>query len=154
MPYREVNPSIKMEILKQYWSKDRKVMNIAKQYSVSRESIYAWAKEAEKTIQDLFNKTRPGPALDEQAKLMIENRRLKQQLQEMSDDYKNLSQNSQLQPAKLRTGGEVRPSVCPSCSHNKVWRNGFYSTNEGLTQRFSCAKCKASVYLVKKTPSV
>ncbi len=154
MPYREVDTGIKMEILKQYWSNDSKVTSIARKYGVSRESIYTWAKEAEKTIQDLFNKARPGPALDEHEKLVIENRRLKQQLQDMSEEYQRLSQNSQLRPAKLRTGGEVRPGVCPSCSHDKVWRNGFYSTNEGLTQRFSCAKCRASVYLVKKTPSV
>jgi len=143
-----------MEILKQYWSKDSKVISIARKYDVSRESIYTWAKEAEKTIQDLFNKTRPGPALDEHEKLVIENRRLKQQLQDMSEEYQRLSQNTQLRPAKLRTEGEVRPGVCPSCGHEKVWRNGFYSTHEGLTQRFSCANCRASVYLVKKTPSV
>lgn len=153
MPYREVDTDTKLEILKQYWSKDSKVMTIARNYGVSRESIYTWAREAERTIKNLFNKKRPGPALDEQAKLIVENKQLKQQLQVVSDDYQKISHYSQLRPAKLRTGGEIRPGVCPSCGHDKVWRNGFYSTSQGSAQRFSCAKCKASVYLVKKTPS-
>lgn len=153
MPYREVDTDTKVEILKQYWAKDSKVKTLARDYGVSRESIYTWAREAEKTIKDFFNKKRPGPTLDEQAKLVVENEQLKQQLQVVSDEYQRLSQFSQLRPAKLRTGGEVRPGVCPSCGHDKIWRNGFYVTSKGATQRFSCAKCKASVYLVKKTPS-
>ncbi|MEW5921503.1 MAG: transposase [Bacillota bacterium] len=153
MPYREVDADTKVEILKQYWSEDSKVMGLAKKYGVSRESIYVWAREAERTIKDLFNKKRPGPVLDDQAKLIAENKQLKQQLQDMSYDYQRLSQNSQLKPANLRTGGEIRPGVCPTCGHDKVWRNGFFSTSQGITQRFCCAKCKAKVYLVKKTPS-
>lgn len=152
MPYREVDADTKMEILKQYWSKDSKVMSLAKQYGVSRESIYVWAREAEKTIRDLFENKRPGPALDEQTKLIAENEQLKQQLQDVSDDYQVLSQHSQLRPAKVR-GAEVRPGVCPTCGHDKVWRNGSFSTSQGITQRFCCARCKAKVYLVKKTPS-
>lgn len=153
MPYREVDTDTKMEILKQYWSKDTKVMSLAKKYGVSRESIYVWAREAEKTIRDLFEKKRPGPVLDEQAKLIAENEQLKQQLQDVSYEYQVLSQYSQLKPTKVRSGGEVRPGVCPTCGHDKVWRNGSFSTSQGITQRFSCAKCKAKVYLVKKTPS-
>lgn len=153
MPYREVDTETKLEILKKFWSKDSKVMSIAKEYKVSRESIYTWAKEAESTLKELFEKKRPGPALGEQEKLLMENEQLKQQLQDVSDDYQALSQYSQLRLAQLRTGGEIRPGVCPSCGHDKVWRNGFYSTSKGTTQRFSCARCKASVYLVKKTPS-
>jgi transposase-like protein len=153
MPYREVDANTKVEILKQYWSEDSKVMSLAKKYGVSRESIYVWAREAEKTIKDLFNKKRPGPVLDDQAKLIAENKQLKQQLQDVSYNYQRLSQYTQLKPANLRTGGEIRPGVCPSCGHDKVWRNGSFSTSQGITQRFCCAKCKAKVYLVKKTPS-
>jgi len=151
--YREVDTETKVEVLKQYWAKDSKVKALSESYGVSRESIYTWAREAEKAMNDFFDKKRPGPTLDKQAKLIVENEQLKQQLQDMSYNYQLLSQYSQLKPAKLRTGGEVRPSVCPSCGHDKVWRNGFYSTSKGSTQRFSCAKCKVSVYLVKKTPS-
>lgn len=113
MPYREVDTDTKLEILKQYWSKDSKVMTIARNYGVSRESIYTWAREAERTIKDLFNKKRPGPALDEQAKLIVENKQLKQQLQVVSDDYQKISHYSQLRPAKLRTGGEIKAGRLP-----------------------------------------
>ena len=153
MSYREVDTDTKLEIVKQYWSKDSKVTSLSKKYGVSRESIYVWGREAEKTIKDLFDKKRPGPVLDDQAKLVAENKQLKQQLQGLSDDYQKLSQYSQLRPTKLRTGGGIRPAICPSCGHDKVWRNGSFSTSQGITQRFCCAKCKAKVYLVKKTPS-
>ncbi|HAP32776.1 MAG TPA: hypothetical protein DCQ14_06985 [Firmicutes bacterium] len=107
----------------------------------------------EYSAKDLFNKKRPGPVLDDQAKLIAESKQLKQQLHYISYDYQCLSQYSQLKPAKLRSGGEIRPGVCPLCGHDKVWRNGSFSTSQGITQRFCCAKCKAKVYLVKKTPS-
>jgi len=153
MPYREVDTETKLDILKQYWSKDRKVTDLAKRYRVSRESIYTWAREAEQILKDQFDKKRPGPGLNEQDALLQENQQLKQQLQHLSEDYQRLSQHSQLKPARLRTGGEVRPGACPSCGHEKVWCNGSYSTRQGQTQRFTCAKCSESVYLVKKTPS-
>lgn len=152
MPYREVDTDAKLEILKKYWSKDSKITTLAKEFGVSRESIYTWARAAEHAVKDLFDKKRPGPALDEQTRMVAEINQLKQQLQELSDDIQQLSQHSQLRPAKRRSGGEIRPGICPTCGHDKVWRNGVFRTSQGITQRFACAKCKAEVYLVKKTP--
>jgi len=152
MPYRKINLDLKLEILKKYWGKSTKVATLARQYKVSRDSIYSWAREAEQALINFFQAKRPGPALDELKKLRLENQLLKQKPSDLSDEYERLSQYSQLRPAKSRTAGEIRPNTCPHCGHDKVWRNGYYQTSRGPVQRFICASCREAVYLVKKTP--
>jgi transposase-like protein len=120
MPYREVELDTKLEILKKYWSKNVKATALARQYNVSRDSIYSWAREAEQVLIDFFQSKRPGPTLDELEKLRLENQILKQEVLDLSDKYEKLSQYSQLRLAQSRTAGEIRPAICPHCGHDKV----------------------------------
>lgn len=144
MAYRKISSDVKLEVIKSYWMTTN-VSQTAREYGVSRDAVYEWSDSAKKVILENFTNLVPGKR---PVSLVEENKRLKEQLIEMSNAYQRLS----------RKVGEITfPSEiglnCKNCNSEDIWKNGkVYTKSYGLRQRISCRVCSSSVYIaIKKT---
>ncbi len=144
MAYRKINSEFKLEVVKEYWSTSN-VSQTAREYAVSRDVVYEWSDFAQKAILESFANSTPGKRT---VNLVEENRKLREQLTELSNAYRRLSQ---------KLGEATFPSEvvsnCRKCNSENIWKNGkVYTKSYGLRQRISCRVCSFSVYIaIKKT---
>jgi len=88
MAYRKIDNEFKLGVVKDYW-RTSKVSQTAKKYGVGRNAVYEWSDFAEKAILENFANLTPGKRT---ISLAEENKKLREQLNELLDDYHKLSQ--------------------------------------------------------------
>lgn len=145
MAYRKIEAKFRLEVVKEYWITSN-VSQIAKKYGVGRNAVYEWSDSAEKCILENFTTSTPGKRT---VSPVEENRKLKEQLRELLDDYHRLSQKVGIEST---VSSEVILS-CPKCTSEHTRKNGtVYTKTHGLRQRVSCRVCSFSIYVaLKKT---
>jgi len=148
-----------------------KIQTIARKHKVSRPSIYAWTQKALDTLEKTLKPEKRGPKfkkakVDAKDKLIEEQ---KMKIEELNDiisekekQIKNLGNKIALQKNSL-----LRPSQCPHCGFEKIYKNGTYKIKperffeqlkdkeiEITVQQFICPYCRSSVYPPEKTRKV
>jgi len=145
-----------------------KIQAVARKHGVSRPSIYAWIKKALDTLEQALKPGKRGPkfkkgrvdvkdkAIEEQKMKIAE---LDNIISEKEKQIKNLKGKINLQKNSL-----PRPSRCPHCGFEKIYKNGTYKIRperfleqlkkdqeiEITVQQFICPYCRSSVYRQKK----
>ena len=146
----------------------KKIQSIAKKHKVSRPSIYAWTKKALDTLEQALKPGKRGPkckkgrvdvkdkAIEEQKEKIEE---LNDIISEKEKQIKNLKGKINLQKNSL-----PRPSKCPHCGFEKIYKNGTYKIKperffeqlkkdeeiEITVQQFIRPYCRSSVHRQKK----
>jgi len=145
-----------------------KIQTIARKHKVSRPSVYAWTQKALDILEQALKPGKRGPKLkkgkvnakdnlSEEQKEKIEE--LKDIVSEKEKQIKNLRGKLNLQKNSL-----PRPSKCPRCGFEKIYKNGTYKIKlerlfeqlkkdkeiEITVQQFICPYCRSSVYRQKK----
>lgn len=152
MPYRPIDAQTRLTIIKQYWA-GHKISELERRFDVDRDSIHIWINKAEAVLQEVLTPKKPGPKKDELNQLITRNAELESLNQQLQIQLGQLSQNSQFALGITRSKAELRPSACPSCGCDVIWKNGSYITVQGSTQRFRCSSCGTKIFMeVKKTP--
>lgn len=142
MAYRKINSEFKLEVVKEYWSTSN-VSQTARKYAVSRDVVYEWSDFAQKAILESFANSTPGKRT---VSLVEETKKLREQLTELSNAYRRLSQKL----GEATFPSEV-VSKCQKCNSENIWKNGkVYTKSYGLRQRISCRVCSFSVYVAIK----
>jgi len=141
-----------------------KIQTIARKQGVSRPSIYAWTQKALDTLEETLKPEKRGPKIkkgkvDAKDKLIEEQKEKIEELEDIISEkekqIKNLRGKLNLQKNSLR-----RPSKCPHCGFEKIYRNGTYKIKperffeqlkkdkeiEITVQQFICPYCRSSVY--------
>lgn len=142
MAYRKIDAKFKLEVIKNYWAISN-ISQTSKKYGVGRDAIYAWLNIAEKIILEHFANLTTGKRV---INLVEENRKLREQVIELSDVYQRLLR-------KLGKRSFLPEGVlnCQRCGSENVWKNGkVYTKTYGLQQRISCQACSFSVYVELK----
>ena len=145
-----------------------KIQRVARKHGVSRFSIYAWTKKALDTLEQTLKPGKRGPKfkkgrVDVKDKVIEEQ---KEKIAELDDiisekekQIKDLKRKLNLQKNSL-----PRPSRCPHCGFEKIYKNGTYKIRperfleqlkkdqeiEITVQQFICPYCRSSVYRQKK----
>jgi len=110
-----------------------------------------------KALSQILSSKTPGPRPRPRVEI------LEEELEELREKYGALSQLSQIAVStKAPSLLEERPSKCPECGSNRIWKNGTYRVSgertprslkvseKGTVQRFRCSHCGVKLYLVKK----
>ena len=151
MAYRHIDAETRIEIVKRYWA-GHKISELEKEYGVNRDSIHIWINKAEDVIQEALSSKKPGPKRDQVMELINRNIELEKLNEQIQKEIYSLSQYSQVVVSVNRRKFDLRPSVCPSCGCNVIWKNGTYKCKDGQVQRFRCSACNTKIFLeVKKT---
>lgn len=142
MAYRKISSEFKLEVVKSYWVTSN-VSKTARKYGIGRDAVYEWSDSAQKAILESFANLTPGKRT---VSPVEENKKLREQLTDLSDDYRRLSR---------KLGEPTFPSEvvlnCQNCNSENIWKNGkVYSKSHGLRQRISCRACSFSVYVAIK----
>lgn len=145
-----------------------KIQRVARKHGVSRPSVYAWTQKALDILEQALKPGKRGPKckkgkVDAKDKLIEEQKekiaKLNDIISEKEKKIKNLRGKISLQKNSL-----PRPSKCPHCGFEKIYKNGTYKIKperffEGLkkdkeieitVQQFICPYCRSSVYRQKK----
>jgi len=145
-----------------------KIQRVAKKHGVSRFSIYAWTKKALDTLEQALKPGKRGPKfkkgkVDAKDKVIEEQKekigKLEDIIKQKEKQIKNLKGKINLQKNSL-----PRPSKCPHCGFEKIYKNGTYKIRperlseqlkkdkeiEITVQQFICPYCRSSVYREKK----
>lgn len=141
MAYKSIDPSLKVKIIKQYYS-FQNISKISMKYAVSRNSIYEWCRFADEIMLKAFREKTPGKrtaSLEEQVST------LREQIQYLLNKYHKISQDF---PPRAKA------VICSKCGSTELCKNGKVVTKRhGIRQRWICRKCSVSIYVdVKKTP--
>jgi len=145
-----------------------KIHGVARKHGVSRPSVYAWTGKALDTLEQALKRGKRGPKfkkgeVEAKDKLIEEQ---KEKIEELNDiisekekQIKNLTGKINLQKNSL-----PRPSKCPRCGFEKIYKNGTYKIKperlfeqlkkdqeiEITVQQFICPYCRGSVNRQKK----
>jgi transposase-like protein len=162
MAYPGYDAKTKLEIIKQVW-KGAKVAPLSRKFGISRDSIHRWINEVEEKTLKSLAPTTPGPKIDPILRLRQKNEELGSLVKKLQDKIEAISQLSQITvSAKAPSLLEERPSRCPECGGDRIWKNGAYRVSgertsrslrlkeKGVVQRFRCSECGVKLYLVKK----
>jgi len=145
-----------------------KIQTIAKKHKVSRPSIYAWTQKALDTLEQALKPGKRGPKckkgkVEAKDKLIEEQKgkitKLNDIISEKDKQIKNLKGKLGLQKNSF-----ARPSKCPHCGFEKIYKNGTYKIKperffeqlkkdqegEITVQQFICPYCRSSVYMPEK----
>lgn len=153
MPYRPIDTETRLGIVRQYWA-GQKIAELERQFQVDRDSIHIWIKKAEAALREALSPKKPGPKKDPIARLTKRNAELEKINEQLRIQLQQLSQNSQVIVGVNRRQLVQRPSTCPSCGCDVIWRNGTYDRKDNKVQRFRCSTCGTKIIMeVKKTPS-
>jgi transposase-like protein len=142
MAYVPIDASQKAAAVKRYW-RTNNLQRTAREFRVSRSTLYEWIRLAEANLEVAFQASKPGrrTATPEE-----ERDTLRVQLRDVLDVY---HKSSQAGPGPLPEA----VARCPQCGRTPLVRNGRVDTKRhGLRQRLWCRDCRRSVYVeVKKT---
>ncbi len=145
-----------------------KIQTIARKQGASRPSIYAWTQKALHALEETLKPEKRGPKIkkgkvDAKDKLIEEQKekigKLEGIISEKEKQIKNLRGRINLQKNSLS-----RPSKCPHCGFEKIYKNGTYKIKperlfeqlkkdkeiEITVQQFICPYCRSSVYTPEK----
>jgi len=146
-----------------------KIQPVARKHRVSRPSVYSWTKKALDALQEALKPGNRGPKLkkgilDTKDNLIEEKKEKIEELsfiiQEKEKQTKNLREKLHLQKKSL-----PRPSRCPHCGFEKIYKNGTYKVKperlakvlqkngreiEIIIQQFICPYCRSSVSTPEK----
>ena len=145
MPYRPIDAETRIEIVKQYWA-GHKISQLEKEFNVNRDSIHIWINKAEIAIQEALSSKKPGPKKDQVMQLINRNIELEKINEQIQKELQHLSKYSQVVASVNRRQFDLRPSVCPSCGCNVIWKNGNYNCKDGQVQRFRCSVCNTNFF--------
>jgi len=145
-----------------------KIRALARKQGVSRPSIYAWTGKALDTLEQALKPEKRGPkckkgkvdAKDET--IEVQKKKIEELVNIISEkekQIKNLKEKINLQKNSL-----LRPSRCPHCGFEKIYKNGTYKIKperffellkndqevEITVQQFICPYCRSSVYTPEK----
>ena len=156
MPYRSINTERKVELILEHL-KGARICSLARTYSVNEDSIHLWKNKVLQALSGILSPGTPGP----RPRSRVET--LEKELAELRNKYERLSQLSQITVStKAPSLLEERPSRCPGCGSDRIWKNGTYRVTgertsrslrlgeKGTVQRFRCSECGVKLYLVKK----
>lgn len=145
-----------------------KIQILARKHGVSRPSIYAWTQKASGTLEQVLKPGKRGPKfrkgkVDEKDKVIEEQ---KEKIEELKDIIKQKEKQIETLRGKinLQKNNLPRPSKCPHCGFEKIYRNGTYKIRgerlferlqkyqeiEIIIQQFICPYCRSSVYTPEK----
>jgi len=145
-----------------------KIQRVARKHKLSRSSVYAWTGEALDALEQALKPGKRGPnfkkdeadtkdeTIEEQNEKIG---KLEDIIEQKEKQIKNLKGKLNLQKNSL-----PRPSRCPQCGFEKIYRNGTYKIKlerfleqlrkdkemEIAIQQFICPYCRNSVYKPKK----
>jgi len=143
-----------------------KIQGVARKHGVSRPSVYAWTGKALDVLEQALKPRKRGPKFkkaDARDKLVEEQKekigKLDDIIEQKDKQIKNLRGKLNLQKNSL-----PRPSKCPHCGFEKIYKNGTYKIKperfleqlkkdqeiEITVQQFICPYCTSSVYRQKK----
>ncbi len=145
-----------------------KIQTIARRHKVSRPSVYAWTQKASDILEQALKPGKRGPKfkkvkVDTKDKTIEEQKekigKLEDIVSEKEKQIENLRGKINLQKNNL-----LRPSKCPHCGFEKIYKNGTYKIKperffeqlqkdkeiEITVQQFICPYCRSSVYTSKK----
>jgi len=145
-----------------------KIQSVAKKHGVSRPSIYAWTKKALDTLEQTLKPAKRGPKF-KKGKVDTRDKAIEEQKEKIEELNNIISEKEkQIKNLKgkinLQKNGLPRPSRCPHCGFEKIYKNGTYKIRperfleqlkkdqqiEIITQQFICPYCRSSVYRQKK----
>jgi len=140
-----------------------KIQSIAKKHGISRPSVYTWTGEALDALEQALKPGKRGPKfrkgkVDVKDKVIEEQKekiaRLEGVIERKEKQIRNLRGKINLQKDTL-----PRPSRCPHCGFEKIYKNGTYKIRperlfeqlkkdkeiEITVQQFICPYCKSAV---------
>jgi len=145
-----------------------KIQRVARKHGVSRPSIYAWTKKALDTLEQALKPGKRGPKF-KKGRVDVKDKAIEKQ-KEKIEKLVNIISEKEKQIKSLR--GRInlqknslpRPSRCPHCGFEKIYRNGTYKIKperfleqlkkdkeiEITVQQFICPYCRSSVYTPEK----
>lgn len=152
MPYRPIDTETRLNIVKQYWA-GQKIAELERKFKVDRDSIHIWINKAEAALQDALSPKKPGPKKDPLTEITKRNIELEKLNDQLQIQLQELSHNLHIAVGVNRRQLVQRPSACPSCGCDVIWRNGTYTRKDTQIQRFRCSACSTKIFMeVKKTP--
>jgi len=145
-----------------------KIQSIAKKHGISRPSVYTWTGEALDALEQALKLKRRGPKF-KKGKVDAKDNLIEKQKEKIGKLEDIISEkDKQIKDLKgklnLQKNSFPRPSKCPHCGFEKIYKNGTYKiTPERLfdqlkkdqeieitIQQFICPYCRSSVYRQKK----
>jgi transposase-like protein len=156
MPYRSIDTERKVKLILEHL-KGARICFLARKYGVNEDSIHLWKNKVLSALSQILSPKTPGPRPRPQVEI------LEEELKKLRKEYEAMSQLSQITVStKAPSFLEERPSKCPECGSNRIWKNGTYQVSgertsrslkvseKGIVQRFRCSSCGVKLYLVKK----
>lgn len=142
MSYVSIDSSVKVAAVKRYWQTNN-VQQTAREFQISRSTLYEWVRLAEANLEQAFLESKPGKR---GVSAEEESEKLREQLDQVLDAYHNISQADAPELPETLTW-------CHRCKEASLVRNGRVRTKRhGLRQRLLCRTCGDHVYVeVKKT---
>jgi len=141
-----------------------KIQGVAGKHGVSRPSVYTWTGKALDTLEQALKPAKRGPKY-KKGKVDVKDETIEEQkekigklndiISEKEKQIKNFRGKLNLEKYSL-----PRPSKCPHCGFEKIYKNGTYKIKperfleqlkkgkeiEIITQQFICPYCKGSVH--------
>ena len=145
-----------------------KIQSVARKHEVSRPSIYAWTQKALDTLEQALKPEKRGPKfkkdkVNAKDKVIEEQ---KEKIEELNDIIKQKEKQIKnlREKINLKKNSLPRPSRCPHCGFEKIYKNGTYKIKperlfeqlkkdnqiEITVQQFVCPYCRSSVYMQEK----
>jgi len=145
-----------------------KIQRVARKHGVSRFSIYAWTKKALDTLEQTLKPEKRRPKF-KKGRVDVKDKAIEEQ-KEKIEELNNIISEKEKQIKNLRRkinlqkNGLPRPSRCPHCGFEKIYKNGTYKIRPGrfleqlkkgketevTVQQFICPYCRSSVYMPEK----
>jgi len=145
-----------------------KIQLVADKHRVSRPSVYTWTQKALGALEKVLKLKKRGPKV-KRTRLDARDEVIKEQKKEIGR-LKDIIEKKEKQVEKLREKINLqkkdifRPSKCPQCGFEKIYKNGTYKIKakrfldelkkgeekEIIIQQFICPYCKSAVHLPEK----
>jgi len=145
-----------------------KIQRVARRHRVSRPSIYIWTQKALDTLEETLKPEKRGPKF-KKGKVDAKDKLIEEQKEKMAESGDIISEKeNQIENLRgrisLQKNSLPRPSKCPHCGFEKIYKNGTYKIKperffeqlkkdkeiEITVQQFICPYCRSSVYASEK----
>ncbi len=145
-----------------------KIQSVAKKHGISRPSVYTWMGEALDVLEQALKLRKRGPKF-KKGKVDAKDKTIEEQKEKIAELVNIISEKEkQIKKLKgklnLQKNSLTRPSKCPRCGFEKIYKNGTYKIRperlfeqlkkdkeiEITVQQFICPYCRSSVYTPEK----
>lgn len=146
---------LKMEALYRIWAGE-KITEVASDYGISRQIVYIWKRKAEIAVSRALEEKKRGPKFRKNSggRKSTPFRDKKENFSREDEEDQGKIKISSDEKSKISHQDEKRPTQCPSCGCQKIYKNGTYLKKNGnnsktgeVIQRYICVWCKSPVYL-------